>query len=796
MMGKTENLDNYYESPLIEDHKGNDHNASRISNSSQKTAKDQLAINQRVSLSLITKKLRTKIKDEKELELLESRGISAEQQRIMKSARCLVRYNNEWRIYWDLFMMLLAIYNCFVIPLQISFDPPVFNSVGFLVINSTIDVLFAVDLVVMFRTTYIDSYTGEEIFNGNKIALNYIKGRFWMDLLATIPFDTIIESINPGSASEIQLTGILKLIRITRLTKIIAYMNVKEDVKMSLVLLKLCLFVGIYFHILGWFWNYLVVINKKWIPPLDYIYLSTSYYTRNTLYQYWMALYHAVLVEIANDIGPRGDTTQVIFWAWIIVVGAIVNSYFFGLIIFTFGMMSDKTNKFIQKLDSCNTAMRNLCVPKDLHSDVVGYLTYTEGLLASQNELETFLSLISPSLKERVIKHIFSTVLSETEMFKGRNLLIESLTRKLQTNTCQPEEIIINQGGDPDNLYFIARGGCNVYVRNRINAKVKVNVLKVGDIFGEVALINKSKRTATVKTNNYSTIAHLDHNSVITIFEKHPEAMQELKDRRKIYQDEWKKFLKTSLKCVDYLKNAKDEVLEELYYKLKEDTYKAGEIILNTGDAIDRIHLLTDGQVEVLVNIQDHEITIDTMYQGCSVGEYGVLNDWVYLFTCKAKSNIVKFSSISKQEIQKLIKFDPDFKKVKEAELNRNYVTSFLDFRHYRSGESLSRAKKILKMAILRYFRIWMVLSQFKITIEYEKILETIVQGINDSKMKDDEFEENSNYLLSMIFDKLYQISSENAEFKQNASQLQTKWKKLDSRIQNLEIMLSKSLEK
>ena len=87
-------------------------------------------------------------------------------------------------------------------------------------------------------------------------------------------------------------------------------------------------------------------------------------------------------------------------------------------------MMSDKTNKFIQKLDSCNTAMRNLCVPKDLHSDVVGYLTYTEGLLASQNELETFLSLISPSLKERVTKSIISTVLSETDMFKEDILLL------------------------------------------------------------------------------------------------------------------------------------------------------------------------------------------------------------------------------------------------------------------------------------------------------------------------------------------------------------------------------------
>lgn len=237
-IGQPESLDNYYEAP-IEEQKGSEHNLSKASSSSQIVARTQLSMNQRVSLSILTKKLRTKIKDEKELELLEAKGISADQQKIMKSARCLVRYNVGWRVYWDLFMMILAIYNCFVIPIQISFNPPVFNGPIFLVINSIIDILFAVDIVVLFRTTYIDSDTGEEIFFSKKIAINYIKGRFWMDLLATIPFDTIIESINPGSAQEIQLSGLLKLIRITRLTKIIAYMNVKEDIKMSLVLLKL-----------------------------------------------------------------------------------------------------------------------------------------------------------------------------------------------------------------------------------------------------------------------------------------------------------------------------------------------------------------------------------------------------------------------------------------------------------------------------------------------------------------------------------------------------------------------------
>lgn len=165
VIGQPENIDNYYEAP-IEENKAVDHNTSKISSSSHKIAKTQLSMNQRVSLSVLTKKLRTKIKDEKELELMEAKGISADQQKLMKSARCLVRYNVGWRVYWDLFMMFLAIYNWFVIPIQISFNPPVFNSSIFLVINSIIDILFAIDIFVLFRTTYIDSDTGEEIFLG------------------------------------------------------------------------------------------------------------------------------------------------------------------------------------------------------------------------------------------------------------------------------------------------------------------------------------------------------------------------------------------------------------------------------------------------------------------------------------------------------------------------------------------------------------------------------------------------------------------------------------------------------
>ena len=61
--------------------------------------------------------------------------------------------------------MLIAVYNCFAIPVQVAFNPPGMKNTGISILNSLIDFLFAVDIFVMFRTTYINSDTGEEIFN-------------------------------------------------------------------------------------------------------------------------------------------------------------------------------------------------------------------------------------------------------------------------------------------------------------------------------------------------------------------------------------------------------------------------------------------------------------------------------------------------------------------------------------------------------------------------------------------------------------------------------------------------------
>ncbi len=103
--------------------------------------------------------------------------------------RCLIRVNGNLRIRWDLFVLILSIWNCYTLPLDVAFQPQTFNESAFRIFNNLIDCCFGIDILLNFRTTFISRQTGDEIVSSKKIAMDYIKHKFWIDLAATVPFD-------------------------------------------------------------------------------------------------------------------------------------------------------------------------------------------------------------------------------------------------------------------------------------------------------------------------------------------------------------------------------------------------------------------------------------------------------------------------------------------------------------------------------------------------------------------------------------------------------------------------------
>ena len=91
---------------------------------------------------------------------------------------------------WDGVIMALALMNIFQVPLKIAFEPrflyvPLFETLDFL-----IDFIFFLDILVCFRTVYLND-RGEWEQSSSQMAIQYVKTTFIVDLLATIPFDQL-----------------------------------------------------------------------------------------------------------------------------------------------------------------------------------------------------------------------------------------------------------------------------------------------------------------------------------------------------------------------------------------------------------------------------------------------------------------------------------------------------------------------------------------------------------------------------------------------------------------------------
>jgi len=125
--------------------------------------------------------------------------------------------------------MILATWNCFSIPFTVAFEGDFNTHWTFDVFNSCIDFLFIADLIVAFRTTFQNSKTGDEVFSAKEIAVNYMKGRFWIDLLASLPLDFIsmLFLTTDSNSWLFQVFGLLKLVRILRLSRLISFLNLK-----------------------------------------------------------------------------------------------------------------------------------------------------------------------------------------------------------------------------------------------------------------------------------------------------------------------------------------------------------------------------------------------------------------------------------------------------------------------------------------------------------------------------------------------------------------------------------------
>lgn len=120
-----------------------------------------------------------------------------------------ILHYSPFKAVWDWVILLLVIYTAIFTPYSAAFllnevEEQRRRTCGYVcnplnVVDLLVDVMFIVDILINFRTTYVN-HNEEVVSHPGRIAQHYFKGWFLIDIVAAIPFDLLI--FRSGSDEE------------------------------------------------------------------------------------------------------------------------------------------------------------------------------------------------------------------------------------------------------------------------------------------------------------------------------------------------------------------------------------------------------------------------------------------------------------------------------------------------------------------------------------------------------------------------------------------------------------------
>jgi hypothetical protein len=251
-----------------------------------------------------------------------------------KNDNVKVRRQDESKATWDIFIIIVLIFSCLMIPYRVAFVSA--DSKAWEIINISVDICFLLDIFIIFNSAfYDDDY--KLVDSRKKIAITYIKSWFLIDLISIIPLEFIIGTgfFNTEVIRIARIGRMYKLIKLARLIRIFkfakktsklgqyiqSYFTMSEGMERILIMLT-----GFFLicHIVCCLWTICAQLNGSiedtWMADYDSenLYLTAYYFIVTT-----------ITTVGYGDISGQ-TSTEKIFCIIIMVVGVVSFSFASG----------------------------------------------------------------------------------------------------------------------------------------------------------------------------------------------------------------------------------------------------------------------------------------------------------------------------------------------------------------------------------------------------------------------------------------------------------------------------------
>ncbi|XP_036394559.1 potassium/sodium hyperpolarization-activated cyclic nucleotide-gated channel 3-like [Megalops cyprinoides] len=462
------------------------------------------------------------------------KAVAMEQERLKSAGVWIIHPYSDFRFYWDLLMLLLMMGNLIILPVGITFFENE-NTLPWIIFNVVSDTLFLVDLVLNFRTGIVKEDSTEILLDPRAIRQRYLKSWFLVDFVSSIPVDYIFLMVDLEARIDsevyrtaralriVRFTKILSLLRLLRLSRLIRYIHQWEEIfhmtyDLASAMVRIVNLIGMMLLLCHWDGC------LQFLVPMLQEFPSDCWVSKNNMVndtwgiQYSYALFKAMSHMLCIGYGAQAPEGMTDVWLTMLsmIVGATCYAMFIGHATALIQSLDSSRRQYQEKYKQVEQYMSFHKLPADVRQKIHEY--YEHRYQGKMFDEENILGELSEPLKEEIVSFNCRSLVANMPLFANADPnFVTAVLTKLRFEVFQPADFIIREGTVGRKMYFIQHGRVSVLTRGNKETK-----LSDGSYFGEICLLTRGRRTASVRADTYCRLYSLSVDSFNEVLEEHP----------------------------------------------------------------------------------------------------------------------------------------------------------------------------------------------------------------------------------------------------------------------------------
>ncbi|KAL7386570.1 hypothetical protein ABVT39_010392 [Epinephelus coioides] len=412
-----------------------------------------------------------------------------------------ILHYSPFKAVWDWVILLLVIYTAIFTPYSAAFllsdqEEAAMQTCGYScspldVVDFIVDIMFIVDIIINFRTTYVNS-----------------------------------------NDETTTLIGLLKTARLLRLVRVARKLDRYSEYGAAVLFLLMCTF-ALIAHWLACIWYAIGNVERStsagigWLDNLSEqlgkLYNDSIIGSGPSIRdKYVTALYFTFssLTSVGfGNVSPNTNSEK-IFSICVMLIGALMYASIFGNVSAIIQRLYSGTARYHAQMMRVREFIRFHQIPNPLRQRLEEYFqhawSYTNGI-----DMNAVLKGFPECLQADICLHLNRSLLQNFKAFKGSTKgCLRALAMRFKTTHAPPGDTLVHAGDLISALYFISRGSIEI-----LKGDVVVAILGKNDIFGEpinlYALPGKSR--ADVRALTYCDLHKIHREDMLEVLDMYPE---------------------------------------------------------------------------------------------------------------------------------------------------------------------------------------------------------------------------------------------------------------------------------